>query len=516
MMTNEGSIGERAPSGASLPFPRSEASGILKEIASAISPLGSYTLTDKGVERPEDGRERFLTAQEARERAAAAAYCCSGKIYPGDYPYHGVVTESASEPSGERIAVRERASEASLAIQKKPWYPALADFNIYRREKPGWGIKKVDCGKWIYTGKDENGNVKLVNHSCGCITCSLDYTDYLVKKADEIDERFKGYIRDVADMKRDPRQFIFSISPERVLELIKQCNQNPGPAGADAEFLDLYRVEFNEMLAASGLAGGVSFYHDCRVRHPGTGATGARAKMLIGREAKLAGFMADDAPKSKIYEWIAKQENRAEYYPLSPHSHVVAFGKILDIDAFREACPNWIYKNKGTVKNVAGLVYYLMSHQAVIPEKRSVTAFGCMSSARLGRELVSEKLEDVLSPDGLPYFIVDAVDPSLIGKKITRIVKLWFYKVLIRGKPDEDPGAVFDRMVRRDVRRMVVRPVPVPVDVDDLEPESPVTRSLWITTYEARNRVLVDVHERPGWKEECELARLGRLAMGLT
>jgi len=445
----------------------------------------------------DDDEDERLSKPGSDERfaAAAAAYCNSGKIHQGSSPrkshqrFSSVVTESASEPSGERIAVRERASEASLAIQKMPWYPALADFNIYRPEKPANGIKTLECEKWMYTGKDANGNVKIIKHSCGRITCPVCYTDYLVKKADELDERFKGYARDVLGARRDSRQIIFSMSPERVVVLARQAKNN------SAILKDLYTAEYNETLAVSGLTGGVSFYHDCRVRHPGTGATGARAKMLIGREAKLAGFMADDAPKSQLYAWIAIQPNRDEYYYLSPHTHALVFGRILDIADFRKVCPNWIYKNKGPVKNVAGLVYYLMSHMAVIPDKRSVTGFGCMSSALLGRDLVSEKIEDVLSPDGLPYFIVDAVDKSLIGKKITRIVKLWFYKVLIRGKPDEDTGAAFDRKVRRDVRALnkeahAMTGDYVPGEPDNLEREDSVTRLLWITKYEARNRAM--------------------------
>jgi hypothetical protein len=353
-------------------------------------------------------------------------------------------------------------------------YLALADFNIFRGEKPGWGTKKFDCGKWILTGRDENGNLKIVNHSCGCITCPEDYPDYLIKKAGEMDERFKGYVRDVLEAKRDPRQIIFSMSPARVAELASRAKNDP------AIFLDLYRAEYNEMLKASGLSGGVSYYHDCRVRHPGTGATGARGKMLIGRDAKKSGFMEADAPKSRIYAWIAKQPNRDDYYYLSSHTHGLVWGKILDIDSFREVCPHWIYKNKGPVKNVAGLVYYLMSHMAVIPDKRSVTAFGCMSSACLGKDLVSEKLEDELSPDGLPYFIVDAVDPSMIGKKITRIVKLWLYKAVIHGKPNTDPAVAYDKQLKKGMRDLVnLSRVVAPVDQDDIAPEGPVIKTHW-------------------------------------
>ena len=333
--------------------------------------------------------------------------------------------------------------------QKTDRYPALAYFN-FSGGKPGNGTKTSECEKWLYTGKDENGNVKIIKHSCGRITCPVDYPDYLIKKAGEIDDRFKGYVRDVLEVKKESRQIIFSMSPERVLYLRESMSNND-----PAIFLDLYRAEYNEMLKASGLSGGISFYHDCRVMHPGTGATGARGKMLIGRDAKTSGFMEADAPKSKIYAWIAKQPNRKDYYYFSPHTHAIVFGRILDIDSFRKACPNWIYKNKGPVKNVAGLVYYLMSHMAVISDKRSVTGFGCMSSALLGRDLISEKLEDELSPDGLPYFIVEAVDPMMIGKKITRIVKIWLYRKIVHGEQNKDPAVVFDRQLKKGMRDLV-------------------------------------------------------------
>lgn len=346
-------------------------------------------------------------------------------------------------------------------------YPALADRNNsgvklpVSAPKPGHGFKTPQCGVWLFTGKDENGNIKIVNHSCKTIGCPEDWTDYISEKAGDIEEKFRGYNEALtaytAGLCKDfqgpryqnPRQFIFSMTPGRVAELWHIAGKN------HEAFLDTFRVAFKDALDVSGLAGGVIIYHDSRVRHPGTGATGARGKLLIIREAKLAGAMTDDSPASALYEYIAGQPNHEEYYYFSPHFHVIAFGRSLDTDIFKEQMPDWILKNRGDVKAVAGLAYYLMSHVAVLPSKKSVSWFGCMSSKNLRKEKAGERIEDIFSPDGLPYFIVDAENKELIGQKMTRTITLWTWWISKAVGPEDYwkvCRASYDRSLKKRVR----------------------------------------------------------------
>jgi hypothetical protein len=284
----------------------------------------------------------------------------------------------------------------------------------------------------------------------------------ITRKAQDIEERFAQYERAkvaenavlIPGEKRGavPRHIVFTISPGHQAELVKracdtvilndlgQIARDKGEWKPDIYF-DLIREEYRNCLKVSGLIGGVSFYHDARVRHPDTGMTGAEAKHLITREAKAWGNMKDEDPAWKIYDHIRKQESPVRYYYFSPHFHTMAFGRLIDIQDFEKLCPGWTYHNKKEASNPGGLARYLMSHVAMVPDRKSISWFGRLSAKILGKtELRVYEEPQVDKETGLPWIITESILPSEIGSQYTVTVTEWksFFRTDHQQRRDPD------------------------------------------------------------------------------
>ena len=295
---------------------------------------------------------------------------------------------------------------------------------------PGIGFKKTDCGSWVRKLKSGE-DFKNVFHNCGRLSCTVCMPGELTDKGRAVENRFKLY----EDAKTSenavlipgerrgiyPRQVIFSISPSHTDELIMKVRRAlPGEWGNKhaAMFLDIYREEEDRAVKISGLIAGLKVYHEARVQHPFTKSTGNRAKHLISLEAKLAGNLVDEDASWKLYDHIRKQKNWQQYYYLSPHTHVMGHGYLLDAEEFEKLMPGWKYHNKGYVKNPGGLARYLFSHMPMIDGRKSVSWFGRMSSASLGKIAIGAPYHQVqVHPDTkLPWIIWDSIEPEEIGK----------------------------------------------------------------------------------------------------
>ncbi|MDD2326184.1 MAG: hypothetical protein PHW63_09335 [Alphaproteobacteria bacterium] len=308
--------------------------------------------------------------------------------------------------------------------------PAIAGFDFSGDETvippvlvPGIGFKKPDCGAWVM--KLESGReYRDIFHNCDSLGCPVCVDGAITKKARTAEERFLQYesaklaenaVLIAGEIRHStPRHIPFTVSPAHVAELWHRAGKKHGV------FLDLARAEFNQALRTSGLIGGVAVYHPNRVKHPGTGLTGSRAKVLITREAKLAGAMTDESPASALYAYIRKQKRPADYYYFSPHFHVTGFGMLINIEEFEKLNPGWTYHNKGNVSNVGGLLRYLFTHMGMIDDRHSVTWFGRLSSATLARDEIKTTYQTVIcEKTGLPWVIVDSMDKTEIGKEYT-------------------------------------------------------------------------------------------------
>jgi hypothetical protein len=318
---------------------------------------------------------------------------------------------------------------------------------------PGIGFQKLDCGSWVRTLKSGD-EVRKIFHSCGVLGCPVCMPGVITDKARDIGARFELYesakiaqnVVLIPGERRniDPRHFVFSISPFHTDELIAKVKRAlPGvwENKHAALFQDYYREEEAQVIKISGLIGGVKIYHDARVKHPDTGLRQARAKHLIGMEAKVMGNMVDGDPAWKIYDHIRKQKNWQDYYYFSPHTHLIAHGMAIDADEFEKLMPGWKYHNKGYVKNVGGLARYLISHMAMIEDHHAVSWFGRLSSKCLGKEgLRTYEKEDVHPVTGLPWVIVESTIPEEIGRiyRVTVTDYRGFFRIAQRHKK-KDP-----------------------------------------------------------------------------
>lgn len=325
--------------------------------------------------------------------------------------------------------------------------------------KPGNGFRKPDCGAWVRKLKSGD-DVRDIFHNCGNLGCPVCMPGTITDKARDIESRFEHYeqakTRENAVLITGearhvkPRQFIFTISPSHQAELEAAVKRTiPGKWGPDhhAVFMDLIREEYSRGLKLSGLVGGVSVYHDARVQHPDTGSRQARGKHLVLMEAKCAGNMKDEDPAWKIYDHIRKQKDWERYYYFSPHFHAIAFGKAIDAAEFEELMPGWTYHNKGTVSNPGGLARYLMSHMAMIPDRKAISWFGRLSSKCLGREeLRTYEREEVHPETGLPWIIIDSTIPGEVGGtyRVTVTEYRGFFRTDHKRKK-RDPDAVIFR-----------------------------------------------------------------------
>jgi hypothetical protein len=327
-------------------------------------------------------------------------------------------------------------------------YPAIAGFNFSDEgvpvspvQVPGTGFSKPDCGAWVM--KLRSGDeVRDLHHSCNTLSCPVCVDGAITRKARVFEEHFDHYedakLQENAVLipgeyrRAIPRHIVFTLSLARIGQLWW------GSGKDHAVFLDLARDELKGIIKESGLVGGAVVYHPNRVKHPDTGLTGADAKKLITREAKLAGNMTDESPSGAVYTHIRKQKKPARYYYFSPHFHAIVYGKIMDSTEFEERYPGWKYQNKGNVPNVGGLARYLFSHMAMIEDRYAVTWFGRLSSAVLGAEELKTIYKDVIcEKTGLPWIIFESVTPKEIGKTYTELVTV--YRSFFRDRKRHGP-----------------------------------------------------------------------------
>lgn len=300
--------------------------------------------------------------------------------------------------------------------------------------RPGIGHRAPEDGRWLITGRcstNPEHEVVLIRRSCDKISCPDHYKNYIREKAEDIAARDELYTSAklqenavlIPGERRQilPRHIPFTVSPAHLAALVSGSRCMKDGRFNESLFLDLFRTEFNRALKVSGLVGGCSVYHDGRLRHPGTGATGTMAKVLLGREAKLAGDMKDDSPAWHLYDHIRKQKNWRDYWRFSPHFHVTGYGELIPIGEFEKRMPGWTYHNKGPVQTVFGLSLYLLSHAAVIAGRHSLSWFGRLHQKALSKEQEGVDYIPVLCPTcGAPLIVAACASLGVIGREMTR------------------------------------------------------------------------------------------------
>lgn len=169
---------------------------------------------------------------------------------------------------------------------------------------------------------------RLVLNRCGRAECPKCYPAWAARQAERAAERLTA----VEALHEDAGQ---RVGPVRHLVL------SPSPEHA------------RDVLARHGLADGLS-----RLR---------TEALRIGKEHGLTGGLV------VTHAWRTRAHGRGRYRRgenyLSPHFHVLGFGRLTDYTTFH-AETGWIYKNKGVRESVQGTIAYLLDHAAIVTRVR--------------------------------------------------------------------------------------------------------------------------------------------------
>jgi len=425
--------------------------------------------------------------------------------------FSSVVTESASEPSGERIAVRERVSEANMAIaagERADRFAAAAAAYSNPVQKPDlpniscltdrWGtrqdgetcegftfsipgsgeITKDDCGAWIQTaacGSNPKHYSKRISKNCGRVECPICWTGPVGRAARNASARLRGYTTDALQKRlREKYQLTVNhfttsplygvITPDMPYNKIKQRGR--------------------DIAAKAGITGGFMGFHPFRIK-----------KSVAWRLARLCDDNLKDYPderEKKFWELVRADAlglgSWRDYVRWSPHFHIVGFGRLPDQktdedkEAVRVLYKGWVVKwirHVDTYRQfdgtklqdpIAELIFYILSHAGYQAGRKMPVWLGVCSPNNLHAEETTKEEYLVVCPKCGSPVIVGCGDPD--------------NGTFMPDRDPDDGGTVQYILKCREIRYVIGR--------------------------NPRNR------ERAAWKAECEAARLGRLAMGLT
>ena len=310
---------------------------------------------------------------------------------------------------------------AGLSRGEAPMYPALGTdtFNnsIYRRENttldsarqrcaqqhapqqrseyelkfsiPGAdGKPDPNCGtviKWVACSHDPKHHKSPKVDHCDRIECPTCWTFWANKQAKRMADRLRGYVESAGKMPyawhkinaQNLRHWVFS-PPE-------------GAINPEADY-DSIKTLGKTFIQSAGCTGGVFVFHPWRIKE----------------EYQLELIKATKAMKLSIEEkekkfWQAAREDVLglgswrEYCYWSPHFHVTGFGYVVNARELH-AKTGWVYKlirnvrvarvhkPEGIDDQVAGLLFYQISHAAYQWQKKIPVWFGCCTPRNLKKD----------------------------------------------------------------------------------------------------------------------------------
>lgn len=275
-------------------------------------------------------------------------------------------------------------------------------------QMPGTGKPKDDrCGtikKWDACRSNPAHHLRPIYHNCHRRECPECFGYWLSQAAERVGTTFEGYESAlsrylVKEGKRGkiypPRHFSFNPSPEEVDRLVAAAgvrveasgiSGDAWPAALVSAFLDVLRKEFRRWLRAAGLdRAGIAVIHPFRIKD--------EYQDIAVQYAKKKNTERAGGPKYNRYTALATRSDWREFFDFSPHVHVVAYGKAVDTNDFRRACPGVVLVNHSAYhkrdqrldnpKRLRGLVAYLLTHAAAVKGKDSYTLFGDLHSSKL-------------------------------------------------------------------------------------------------------------------------------------
>jgi len=271
---------------------------------------------------------------------------------------------------------------------------------------------RKSCGEVIQFVKCPTCNTikNLIRVSCDQQFCPECWNRWAKKQTERALDRLKGY-RDLfystnpkGTRLGKPKHFVFSPDPDVVSKYIKKWQRltNSDQYGYTMAMVKL-RSKLIKIMRDHGLMGGLIIFHPYRIKD--------EIKDQLSRI------------KSDKKYWILIRENALnlptwqDYVYFSPHFHVISYGFIAKSNEFYNKT-GWVYKNRGSLKkdeDIAGCLFYALSHAGVMDDKHTVTWFGSLSYNKMVREREKEWVEKepvVCEKCGSPLMIHWLDDPD--------------------------------------------------------------------------------------------------------
>jgi len=303
------------------------------------------------------------------------------------------------------------------------------------------GTKKVtrpeECGtarfgKWEVCTNDAKHHTAKTPHTCGRPGCPICWTTWAKREA----HRQTGVVlayqnRDggqrtlfdgFSEHGKNPRHDILSPPHSVVERLIAKTYRELEKAGDSVErfdyhFIPLFKREIRKMLDLTGLDGADGVIHPYRIR--------GEYKDRISRDVK-AGLAADR------YDWIRKQPDWQKYVYFSPHVHFMTFG--WNVDNIYELSGGWTFKAIREVYDAPGLMYYLLSHTAVVEGRNSIIRWGCLSKHNIKKlDEWAESEPAYCGKCGAVLEYADCEDDGtvrqLLGREVQRRTRCYLYEI---------------------------------------------------------------------------------------
>jgi hypothetical protein len=278
-----------------------------------------------------------------------------------------------------------------------------------------------DCGqifRKIQCSQNAMHHPSFRHIRCNEPGCPVCYVKFSSRTADRVTERVQGY-------KTVYRN-------EKVYHLIFWG------ARADRPYADL-RAAFKEAKILLGVMGAVSavvWYHPYRIR--------AELKAILRRYRRANGLDGRAGFWKLAHDDVLGLGGLERYIVYAPHWHAIAAGWLIPSDQFNEITEGAGYKKKRYLdkeKEVHEVAHYISTHAAMEWGKSSVRYYGKISYRMLAREMVEEKIKDVVCHDcGAALEEYDCDDTGVIAQKLKDSIteKIKYYLYWKKGQPKPD------------------------------------------------------------------------------
>ena len=253
---------------------------------------------------------------------------------------------------------------------------------------------------------------------CNDPGCPVCYVKFATRSADRVTERVQGF-----------KTVYKNTKPYHLILWSSQVE------GADRPYADL-RSSFKEAKRLLGIAGAESavvWYHPYRIREELKEhlRNYRRAHNLNGR----AGFW------KLAHDDVLELGGLERYIVYAPHWHAIATGFLMKSNEFEEVTGGAGYKKKRYLeyeKEVHEVAYYISTHACMEWGKSSVRYYGDISYRMLAREMVEERIKNVVCHDcGAELEEYDCDEAGICNQKLKDKIteKIKYYLYWKRGQP---------------------------------------------------------------------------------